>query len=185
MKLLPTLALASQAVIWFGCPVAGQTEENGAAPTPLPPMPECFDSLDLLYDYVAEKNVFNPVDYILCPNTEFKLGVIPSAENECCIDGMAPIVLRSNSRIMCGADGKLENNCTLVSGQFQIISAFFTFFEVDSGVSLEGITFKSSEFASLLLENDGEIMFKDCVFKVRSSSSRAKAWFVCFFFFVA
>ena len=127
---------------------------------------ECFDNTTILFDYMEAKDPFTFEEYILCPNTEFKLGVIPGPSATCCVDGMAPIAARANSVVKCGADGKVSNNCVMVGGQFQVLSTFFSFFEYSNNVGFEGITFKGANFAAILLENDGDIYFKDCLVKV-------------------
>lgn len=143
-------------------------EGTTPAPSPLPPKPECFDNTDLLFDFISAKEPFTAEDFVLCPNQVYELGVLLGPDNTCCLDGQAPFAARSNSRVLCGADGKLENNCTIVGGQFQVIVSFFTFLETTNNAVFQGITFERSAFASLLLENDGDIRFIDCAVKVRN-----------------
>ena len=40
-----------------------------------------------------------------------------------------------------------------------------------NNVQFEGLTFKGSKFAALLLENDGDVIFTDCLFTVRMNVS--------------
>jgi hypothetical protein len=63
-------------------------------------MPECFDNLDVLTEFMMQQNVFLVETYILCPNTIFQVG-IPTAGIDIFEGGSRPLSVRSNSRILC------------------------------------------------------------------------------------
>lgn len=146
--------------------------------------PECFDDLDILDKWIATKE-FLTEEFILCPNKTYKVG-FPASDLIGFEDGAAPISLRQNTRILCGKDGKSSNNCVLFSGQFQVIASTPSFNrEKKINIRLEGITFENGGNAGALLAAEGDVTFKDCVFRVRNHYQRSNARADnCFFFFI-
>jgi hypothetical protein len=128
--------------------------------------PDCYDDLTILANDMLEKEAFASATYILCPHTTFVIGT-DWRDEICCADGQSPIVPRSNSRIYCGEDGKAENNCVLTGGQFQLWHSFFTYFEEADDVEIKGITFSDASYASIVLQSEGNVVLRNCVFQVR------------------
>ena len=145
------------------------TKAPTKAPSVLPPVVKlpCYDNTTILFDHVAAKGPFEVEEYILCPNTVFNIGAVSGSTNTCCIDGMSPLPARANTVIKCGESGASSNNCIINRGLFQMVSAYFTFFEFANNVEIMGLTFQDTELVSILLENDGDITFTDCIIKVR------------------
>jgi hypothetical protein len=128
--------------------------------------PTCYDNSTILFDDIVAKELFQFEEYILCPNTVFRLGTIPGPSASCCQDGMSPITARSNSKVKCGDSGASSNNCTIVGSQFQVVSSFYAFNEYSNNIEFQGLTLQGSSYAAILLENDGDIIFTDCIVKV-------------------
>lgn len=127
--------------------------------------PPCFDNTTVLYQAMLRANSFIAEEYILCPDTTITVGDF-DADGDCCINGDYSFFIRSRSTIKCGADGRLENNCTIVSGNTHIfyIGAIFDD-AVANGVRLQGITFRDAKFISSALANRGDITFDNCVWE--------------------
>jgi hypothetical protein len=114
----------------------------------------------------SERQVF-----ILCPNTEFKVGyILPDGSIGA---GQTPLALRSNMTILCGKDGKSSNNCNITTGDigFYTVQGSFGTDEVtiDNAV-LSGITFSDSIRSTYFLIGGmgGNIDIIDCRFYVRN-----------------
>jgi hypothetical protein len=131
--------------------------------------PTCYDNSTVLLDDITAKEYFQFEEYILCPNTVFRLGTVPGPSATCCIDGMSPLAARSHTSIKCGESGASSNNCTFVGAEFQVISSFFGFLERTENVRYQGLTLQGASYAAILLENDGDVSFTDCIVMVRGA----------------
>lgn len=129
--------------------------------------------VDRLYDiFLAESVVTNDREtrtYILCPDSVYKIAdsVNSGAEND---KLHSPLIFaRSNIHVLCGEDGKSENNCVLRGGHVQahLSDRFLT----DGGINnvlIQGVTFSQSLTHSVLAEHQGQMMILDCRFEVRN-----------------
>jgi hypothetical protein len=146
----------------------GTGTETPATMAPTSIRPECYVNLTTLAYDLLEKDPFDDVIYNLCPNTVFEIGSTNTGRpGVCCPDGNSPLVPRSNTRIICGADGNRANNCTLVGGEIQILFLYTDYSEQAENVVIQGVTFMRSTYAAGIFSNGGDITFKDCVFQVR------------------
>jgi hypothetical protein len=105
--------------------------------------------------------------YILCPNTDFRVGSRHTDEGTP-IGGSYPIILgRSNVRILCGVDGKYENNCQILNGVVQV--AHFDEFQTGGSpitdTLVQGIAFSGASSINALIASKGSVVFRDCSFK--------------------
>lgn len=145
-----------------------------AAPTDVPTLdplfeaPDCFDNTTVLYQAMLRADSFVAEEYIICPNTFITVGDF-DADGDCCVNGDYSFFIRSRSTIKCGVDGRVENNCTIFSGNTHIfyVGAIFDD-QVAQNVRVQGITFRSAKFMSGALANRGDITFQDCIWEVRS-----------------
>jgi hypothetical protein len=131
----------------------------------------CFDSLDPIR--VAEEALEDDSElrtYVLCPHTVFEIAKVFKQDGSP-KNGQYPLVLgRSNIHVMCGADGKSENDCVLTGGLFHI--GFYDEWETGTAVTnalVQGLTFHDAKNTNVLAENSGDISLRDCIFKVRTS----------------
>lgn len=108
--------------------------------------------------------------YRLCANTTFDIGMFLTDENGTTTveGGMAPLLVRSNTRYVCGSNGALSNNCVLRGGEVQVLSSYSLFEEMVFNSSLQGITFHNATSFGAILSNEGELTFQDCAFTVRT-----------------
>jgi hypothetical protein len=83
------------------------------------------------------------------------------------VNGMAPLVVRSNTHYVCGDDGSSANSCVLRGGQVQALSSYGMFSEAATNCLFKGITFQNATGAGASLANVGDVTFDDCIFKVR------------------
>jgi hypothetical protein len=131
----------------------------------------CYGSLWDVAVALEEKNPFVPETFVLCPNTEYRIGKRDPSQPDCFIDGDTTIQLRQFSKIICGDTGSSENNCTITGGFSQMVTTAGSYdLEQKTRIVVEGITFTQGRGASLFLAAGGDVMFKDCVFKVRTAS---------------
>jgi len=145
----------------------GQDSSNGIGDSMFE-KPDCYNDLRLLDDHMALKDSFVPEEYILCPNTIFRVGFVPRDDHEskCCDDGTAPLYAASNAKVLCGKDGSSDNNCTITGGVAQFSTILAIIQEPVESMLLSGITFESSFATSLIFSNTGDVTVKDCIFKV-------------------
>jgi hypothetical protein len=153
------------------------TSKPTATPTgspTFPPLPECFTDLDDIRG--RERAVYDSTvyrEYILCPNTEFKLG--RACGPGCLQGGSEPLSIRRNVGYKCGKEGLLSNNCKLIDGQFQIVSFDVQWeesqYEPHTNVTISGFQFEEGFFGTALLANRGSITFNNCVFRVSVSGA--------------
>lgn len=142
-----------------------------ASPTlePIVSFPPCFDNTTVLFQAMLRANSFIQSTYIMCPNSRILIGT-DDENNECCIDGDFSIFPRARSTVMCGADGKPSNNCTLVGGNVQVffVGGFYGD-AISSDITIMGMTFEDSDFVSLAAAGRGDLTFVDCIWRVGST----------------
>jgi hypothetical protein len=134
----------------------------------------CTTSLNTIYE--AESNVLDDSilrTYILCNNTEFHVA-LNFDSNGVPLDGQYPIPIgRPNIHVLCGENGRSENNCQLVRGLVHV--GIVDEFGVGSGgpyadnILLQGLTFFRATSVNVIAMIGGDITIRDCVFKVRFS----------------
>ena len=163
-------------VVWSCLSLAGAMAQFAGSDdltrADLGPKPACYDDLDILLQWVETKESPDE-DFILCPNTVFTVGYpytvgrFNKKKYVCCQNGTNPLVVRQGVRYMCGEDGKSSNNCTITSGEMQIISHEGMFIhEEKTNVRVEGVTFENGGVSGAVLAADGDVTFTDCVFRV-------------------
>lgn len=128
----------------------------------------CISSLDAIYE--TEKNVKDDSilrKYILCPNTEYPVA-LNFAEDGTPLDGQYPIPFgRPNIQVLCGEDGRSENNCRLVRGLVHVgIVDEFGAGTPANNTLLQGITFFRATSVSVIAMIGGHITIRDCIFQV-------------------
>jgi hypothetical protein len=129
-------------------------------------IPECYTDLDQLFEDEGNADVSVPRTRILCPNTNFKMG-IPNPNGGGFIDGFGPLAPRPNGTYICGQSGSSSNNCVLVGGDFHLVSfGQGDFDERKDAVTYQGLTFEAAEKSTILLFNAGDITFSDCIVRV-------------------
>ena len=143
------------------------------AVSPLADWPEdkCIDNLTNIHDDILLKGQFEMKTYHVCPNTTYEIG-IPDSQGSCCDEGKhRPFEMRSYTEYVCGKDGKSSDNCILTGGQMHVITTQHGWVgEPAKGITLRGFTFENAEMLSVLIANEGEIQFVDCVFRVRTTT---------------
>jgi hypothetical protein len=150
--------------------MAGGDDDFLPKVSPLLNWPEgkCIDNITLIMQDIALKGPFELKKYHVCPNRTFEIGL--DELGHCCLDGKYPpfLPLRGYSEFICGDDGWSTNNCVISGGNVQISSAQDDYpGETIKGVVFRGFTFQKAQFINVLLANEGDILFDDCVFKVR------------------
>ena len=173
----PTDAPVAMPVATTPMPVATTPMPVATTPMPVPvpttpapvetPTPDCFSDTTLLLEFVIQADPSQVTTYTLCPNTVFDIGRLDGMDGDV-VDGMAPLVARSNSHYICGDDGSVSNSCVFRGGQVQVFSSYAYFSESTTNCLIKGVTFESSDGAGASLGNVGEITFEDCIFKVCS-----------------
>ena len=128
----------------------------------------CVKTLNTIYE--SEKRVSDDSKlrrYILCPNTEYYVA-LNFAQDGTPLDGQYPIPIgRPNIHVLCGEDGKSQNNCQLVRGLVHVgIVDEFGSGSVPENVLLQGLTFFRATSVNVIAMTDGDIAIRDCVFKV-------------------
>ncbi|CAB9517547.1 expressed unknown protein [Seminavis robusta] len=132
----------------------------------------CVGYLDDIY--FSEFDVIDsslPRTYLLCSDTVFRVGSRHEVDGTP-IGGSYPIVLgRSNVRVLCGVDGKVENGCSVVNGVVQV--AHFDEFQT-GGLPIfkslvSGVTFSGASAINALVSGAGDVTFRDCIFKDNSN----------------
>mmetsp|Transcript_20998 Transcript_20998/g.30254 ORF Transcript_20998/g.30254 Transcript_20998/m.30254 type:complete len:630 (+) Transcript_20998:39-1928(+) len=139
--------------------------------------PECITDLETILSaegQLEQRQIAESRTYILCPNTIFETGF--GTEDGNIADGQYPLVVRSNARVLCGEDGKSENNCIITIGQFAIFLNTYDFFNDLSmdNVLIQGLTIQDMQFNGdvpiVILANKGSITFRDFVYKSNSAA---------------
>lgn len=129
---------------------------------------ECLTSLSPIFE--AEQSLDDDSNlrlYVLCPETIFEVAS-SFRKDGTPRDGDHPLFLgRSNIHVLCGEDGRSENNCVLTDGLMQV--GFFDKFDTNKTVInalVKGLTFTKARSYNVLAENYGNLTLSDCVFKV-------------------
>jgi hypothetical protein len=131
----------------------------------------CIKTLNTIYE--SEKKVKDDSKlrrYVLCPNTEYYIA-LNFASDGSPLDGQYPIPIgRPNIHVLCGEDGRSENNCQLVRGLVHvgIVDEFGTKSDA-SNVLLQGLTFFRASSVNVIAMTGGDIVIRDCIFKVNLS----------------
>ena len=162
---------------------------NASFPTVSPTIPTmppssqdgCYDNLDAIYFLISDDDkLFQQKRYVICPGTVMDVGFLVPGTG---IDkGQAPIIPRSNTEIICGEDGKVENNCILRGGDFAVIGVP-VFFRQDLSVNnvlIKGFTFEGQVQYAAFLAVPGEIAFENCIFRVSWKCGRPCFVVMCF-----
>jgi hypothetical protein len=133
----------------------------------------CITSLNTIYE--AESNVADESvlrTYILCNSTEFHVALNFDSDG-LPLDGQYPIPIgRPNVHVLCGENGRSENNCQLVRGLVHV--GIVDEFGVGGGgpyadnILLQGLTFFRATSVNVIAMIGGDITIRDCVFKVSS-----------------
>jgi hypothetical protein len=133
----------------------------------------CYSSLRDVAVAMEDKNPFIVETYILCPDTIYTIGDRDPNRPDCYINGDVAIQLRQFSTIQCGKDGSSTNNCTLMGGYNQMATTAGSYnVEEKVGIVVQGITFAQGRGGALFLAAGGDIVFRDCIFKV----TQVEAW---------
>jgi hypothetical protein len=137
--------------------------------SPLADWPEdkCIDNLTNIYEDVSLKGAFEMKTYHICPNTTYVIG-IPDSDGNCCDEGKhRAFEMRSYSEYICGEDGESSNNCFITGGQVHVVTTQEGWVgEPSKALKLRGFTFEKAEILGILLANEGDVEFIDCIFKV-------------------
>jgi hypothetical protein len=119
----------------------------------------------------VDKTASSLLVFHLCPNTLFS------------VETSRLSLFRPNVHILCGPDGSSAHNCTIHGTGYQITTEPFqtangdTEFYFLDNVNISGVTFSGGEiiknqeegvvYANIALQQAGDILFNDCVFKVK------------------
>jgi hypothetical protein len=140
------------------------------------PPPDCFTDLDevaareravrdVSSSSSSSSTTTTPRVIILCPDTEFVMGLQDADQDDVYNGGFAPIFPRPNAHYKCGTNGSSRNNCVLVNGDFPILSVG-ELDDVHDGIIFEGITIQASFRGGVVMAKPGHITFIDCIFRV-------------------
>ena len=140
-----------------------------AAPTPpivLGPKPDCFNDTSPIYYYMLQSSSFEDNVYKLCPNMVFNIG-FDDDNGICCTRGMKTMYGKSRSTIQCGDNGRLEDNCVIKGGEFHFLNGPQIFDEqITQGMVLRGLTFEDCETTSVIMAQQGDVLFENCIWRV-------------------
>lgn len=111
------------------------------------------------YDMMIYAQSTPDLKYVLCPHTVFDMGS-PADGVEQLEFPISPLV--SNTEILCGSDGKLVNNCTLVGGVTQI---YFVDYLVVENITFSGLTMTKNEGVTIYAHGNwlSSAIFKECL----------------------
>jgi hypothetical protein len=154
----------------------------------------CINDIQEIYD--REESIVNtygtnrPRRYIICANTIFHIGDLDfnynlriskqqSSKNdddsddpdEAIITAVSPpLPLRPNMNIRCGDDGSKINNCLITGGHIQIDGTSTRGITEPNlnNILIEGFTFVGATKSSIIVDKPGNIVFRDCEWKVRT-----------------
>ena len=132
----------------------------------------CITYLDDIY--FSEWDVTDdsiPRSYILCPQTTFRVGS-RHTEDGTPQGGSYPSILgRSNIRVLCGANGKIENDCNVVNGivQVALFDEFQTGGQPIENALVQGISFSKATAMNALISGSGDVVLRDCIFHENSN----------------
>jgi hypothetical protein len=138
----------------------------------LPTKAGCYSSLADVAVAMEDKNPFMVETYILCPDTIYTIGDRDPHRPDCYLNGDVAVQLRQFSTIQCGANGSSLNNCTIRGGYNQMATTAGSYeLEDKVGIVVQGITFAQGRGGALFLAAGGDIVFRDCIFKVKQLES--------------
>lgn len=133
----------------------------------------CYEHLRDIAIAMEEKDPFQFETFTLCPHKEYKIGNRDRSQPACFQDGDAMLELRQFSTVQCGASGSSNNNCTITGGFNQMATTAGSYsVEPKTRIEVAGITFAQGVGGALFLAAGGDIVFRDCVFKVRQQQPR-------------
>lgn len=131
---------------------------------------QCYDSLqdiEAREQLVQDDQVLRT--YILCANTDFQIGSLPSYYGALSSSNPTLLHLRPNIKLQCGDNGAQSNSCRLVNGDVQLEGTNFFGIKHEKrldNVWLEGLTFVGPRRHYVLMDQPGDIMFLNCDFQV-------------------
>jgi hypothetical protein len=154
----------------------------------------CISDIQEIYDreesIVDTFGTTRPRRYIICASTIFHIGDLDfnynlripkqqSSKNdddgddpdEAIITAVSPpIPLRPNMNIRCGDDGSKINNCLITGGHIQIDGTSTRGITEPNlnNILIEGFTFVGATKSSIIVDKPGNIVFRDCEWKVRT-----------------
>jgi hypothetical protein len=135
--------------------------------------PSCYQNINtitLREGLQTASNLLELRTYTLCSGT-YSIGTLDFDNELVALSGQDMLPLRSNLHIKCGETGSRGNNCIINGGDVQVDGT--SFYTIPGGtvenVILEGITFTGSMKHMVWINKPGDVLFKDCVFRVRSS----------------
>jgi hypothetical protein len=124
------------------------------------------NNLVILESQISDTSVVRT--YTMCPNTNYSIGELDFSN--ALVNGQDMLPLRSNIRIRCGDDGSPKNLCIFVGGAIHV-DGTGTFGILDTrldNVVLQGLTFINASRYNVWINKPGDVLFEDCVFRVRS-----------------
>ena len=149
-------------------PACCNTMAPSTSPAPSA-IPQCTTTLNSIFN--AEEAVIDDSvtrTYFLCPNTTFEIDTA-FGPNDDPLNGLQlPLLFNhSNYEVLCGFDGRSENNCVLNGGLFQA-GFSITSAEPPTNVLVQGVTFTNAAGSASVISSSrpGEATFRDCIFRV-------------------
>jgi hypothetical protein len=135
---------------------------------------DCYQNLNtitLREGLQTASNLLELRTYTLCPGTTYSIGTLDNDNELVAMSGQDMLPLRSNLHIKCGDTGSRGNDCIINGGDVQVDGT--DFYTIPGGtvenVTLEGLTFTGSMKHMVWINKRGNVLFKDCVFRVRSA----------------
>jgi hypothetical protein len=133
----------------------------------------CIETLDniVLMETTQVEDESIERTYILCPNTTFQVGEARLGNfgtANAIVGGQLPIVVRSNARVLCGADGSRANNCTIRDGSFGVFLSNgygVPGSNTQDQVHIQGISFVNVT-NPVAIYTVANITIEDCLFEV-------------------
>ena len=117
----------------------------------------------------AEKKVSNfdvVRTYELCSDTTFNVGSYQDIYNHEFSGNK--ITLRPNLHIQCGSNGRRANNCVINGGSLQLDGSMRALPNSNlHNIVLTGITFQDAKQHVGVFQKPGNVLFRDCEFRVR------------------
>lgn len=132
---------------------------------------ECFTNFRDLTAAMTAKDTFDFKTFVVCPNTVIDIGVRSNGSDEIYVNGDVPLILRQFSRVYCGTEGSLSDNCTIKGGANQVkVNGISYNGEDKKRMIIKGFTFEDSEEAAILaVYQTGDLLIEDCVFQNHNS----------------
>jgi hypothetical protein len=109
-------------------------------------------------------------EYFLCENTIYRIG-FQDYYGSLLAGGSDMIHLRPNLHLKCGASGSRDNNCLVIAGDVQLDGTTVYGVPEDAvdNVVITGVTFSGARQHMVWINKPGNVLFQDCVFRVRKS----------------